>query len=101
MAALCVYYAYMRIAVWDSAKARANRIKHGIRFSDAAGVLLDPMAFTEEDMTSSGERRFVTVGADYNGRMTVVVDAIGEAVPRIISARRATRKERRQYEEGI
>ena len=90
----------MRVA-WDPDKARANRIKHGIRFSDAGGVLVDPLAITTEDTTSSGERRFVTVGTDQCGRVIVVVHAMGDMGPRIISARRATRKERNQYEEGV
>jgi uncharacterized protein len=90
----------MRV-VWDPRKARANHLKHGVRFSDAEGVLFDPMAVTREDATSMSERRFVTIGADHLGRIVVVVHAPGGDELRLISARHATRKERRQYEEGI
>jgi uncharacterized DUF497 family protein len=90
----------MRKAVWDPAKARANLLKHGVGFSDAVGVLFDPLAVTKEDTTSTGEQRFVRVGSDYRGRVIVVVHTV-ESVSRIISARRATRKERSKYEEGL
>lgn len=90
-----------KAAAWDPSKARANFLKHGVRFSDAVGVLFDSMAITKEDTRAVGEQRFVRVGTDYGGRVVVVVHTIEEPVPRIISARRATRRERRQYEEGI
>jgi hypothetical protein len=48
----------MRV-VWDPRKARANLLKHGVRFSDAEGVLFDPHAITTEDRTAQGEQRFV------------------------------------------
>lgn len=90
----------MRV-VWDPAKARANLLKHGVRFSDAEGVLFDPLAITREDVTSLAEQRFVTIGADSVGRVVVVVYAPRGETLRLISARRATRKERHQYAEGI
>jgi len=90
----------MRI-VWDPRKARTNLAKHGIRFSDAEGVLLDPTALTQEDHTAQGEQRFVSIGADFIGGVLVVVHAYDEDGVRLISARRATRKERSQYEEGV
>lgn len=88
-------------AVWDPGKARTNHQKHGVRFSDAEGALFDPLAITREDVTSMAERRFVTVGADMIGRIVVIVFTQHGEDYRIISARRATAKERRQYEEGI
>jgi hypothetical protein len=77
----------------------ANIRNHGIEFSHAATVLDDPMAVTIED-TRHGEQRFVTIGPDILGRVLVVVYAYsGEEDIRLISARRATPKERRVYEE--
>ena len=88
----------MRI-VWDVTKAAANIRNHGVEFSHAATVLDDPMAVTLED-SRHGEQRFVTVGTDLLGRILVVVYAYPEEEEiRLISARRATPKERRVYEE--
>jgi len=90
----------MRV-VWDPRKANRNWLKHGVRFSDAEGVLFDPLAVTCEDDSSPSELRYVTVGLDHLGRVLVVIHASGEGGVRIISARRATRRERTQYEEGV
>ena len=85
--------------VWDVKKAAVNVQNHGIEFSHAATVLDDPMAVTIED-TRHGEQRFVTVGSDLLDRILVVVYAYsGEEEIRLISARKATPKERRVYEE--
>lgn len=64
-------------------------------------VLFDPHAITIEDLTASGERRHVSLGMDATGRVLVVVYAYRGEDVRLISARRATRRERRQYEEGV
>jgi uncharacterized DUF497 family protein len=84
---------------WDVKKARTNFRKHGILFSDAETVLSDPLAITIED-ARHGEQRFVTIGADVEGRILVVVYSYPHesADVRLISARRARPKERRQYE---
>ena len=88
----------MRI-VWDITKAAVNLRKHGVELSHAATVLDDPRAVTVED-TRQGEQRFVTVGSDLLGRILVVVYTYPEAEEiRLISARKATPKERRIYEE--
>ena len=86
--------------IWDTKKAAANIRKHsGIEFSHAATVLDDPMAVTIED-SQHGEQRFVTIGSDILGRVLVVVYAYaGEEEIRLISARKATPKERKTYEE--
>lgn len=90
----------MRV-IWDPQKARANLVKHGVRFSDAEVVLFDPGALTREDEDIEGEQRFVTVGSDTLGHnLTVVYTYQGEVI-RLISARKATGSERRTYEEGI
>lgn len=86
---------------WDPEKAKLNLRKHGIHFSDAEGVLFDPYALTEEDKAAEGEQRYVTIGLDPLGRVLVVVYTYRGDDIRLISARRATRKERRSYEEGI
>ena len=86
---------------WDPIKARANLAKHGVRFSDAESVLFDPGALTREDEDAEGEQRFISVGSDAMGRvLTVVYSHQGEVI-KMISARQATRMERRIYEEGI
>jgi len=88
----------MRV-VWDLNKAAGNIRNHGVEFSHAATVLDDPMALTIDD-TRHGEQRFVTVGSDIIGRTLVVVYSYtGEDEIRLISARKATPKERRVYEE--
>jgi uncharacterized DUF497 family protein len=86
---------------WDPKKAQANLRKHGVRFSDAEAVLLDPHAISREDPTSADERRFGSVGLDVLGRVVVVVYSYREEDLRLISARLATPNERRQYEKGI
>jgi hypothetical protein len=85
---------------WDARKAAANRSKHGIDFADAVTVLDDPMALTVAE-EEPAEERWVTLGVDAMGRLLVVVYTWrgGECI-RIISARSATRAERRQYEDG-
>ena len=75
--------------------------KHKVRFSDAEAVLFDPMALTIEDKSSQGEQRFVSVGSDALNRILVVVYTYRGADIRLISARKATPKERKAYEEGI
>ena len=83
---------------WDAAKEAVNFRKHGVDFAGAWSVFDDVFAITIPD-ESSAEERFMTLGVDALGRVIVVVYTWrGEAV-RIISARKATRRERRQYEE--
>ena len=85
--------------IWDTKKAAANIRKHGIEFPHAATVLYDPMAVTIEDK-SHDEQRFATIGADLIGRILVVVYTYaGEEEIRLISARKATSKERTIYGE--
>jgi uncharacterized DUF497 family protein len=86
---------------WDPAKVESNFREHKIRFSDAEAVLFDPMALTIEDETTEREERFVSVGADALNRVVVVVYTYRGEDIRLISARRATRRERKAYEEGI
>lgn len=86
---------------WDKAKAKLNAAKHDIRLSEVEPVLYDPLAITTEDITADGEHRFITVGADMFGRvLTVVYTWRGDTI-RLISARKATNREKRSYESGI
>ena len=86
---------------WDPAKAEANRAKHDVRFADALFVFSDEAALTAED-PHPDEERFVTVGMDALARLLVVVWSWrGEATICLISARRATKREREQYARGV
>jgi uncharacterized DUF497 family protein len=86
---------------FDPRKDAANVAKHGVSLADADGVLLDPLAITIEDDAAEGESRFVTLGVSSFGSLMVVVwTERGEDI-RLISARKATPKERRDYEAGI
>jgi len=86
---------------WDQSKRLANLRKHGVDLSDAVGVLEDTRAITVED-THHEEQRFKTLGVDYLGRLLVVAYAYsGADVIRIVSARKATKRERQQYEARI
>jgi len=82
---------------WDPNKARANLRKHGVDFADAATVFDDPLAVTISD-EGSEEYRFVTIGSDAEGHILVVVYSWRGYNIRIISARAATRNERKHYE---
>ena len=82
---------------WDYLKATLNLEKHNVDFADAVTVLDDDLAITIRDETS-GEERFVTLGIDALGRLLVVVYTSREDCIRIISARKATPRERRRYE---
>lgn len=85
---------------WDPAKAASNFQKHGIRFADAVTALEDDLALTIEDSTVE-EERWVTLGRDGLGRVLVVVYTWRGEHLRLISARKATRRERWQYEESL
>jgi uncharacterized protein len=92
---------------WDPAKAAVNLAKHGVAFEAAMTVFLDPLARSRFDEDNSDEEdRFVTLGKAKNGQLLVVVHTYVERAPhrvhiRIVSARRPTGREARQYREGI
>jgi len=83
---------------WDRRKAEINLKKHAVDFADAVAVFSDDRAITLQD-DSIDEERFVTLGIDALGRVLVVAYTWRGGRLRLISARRATRRERRQYEE--
>ena len=86
---------------WNPNKAAENLLKHGVSFEEASTVFFDPLSATGADPDHShGESRFVTFGVSSSGRILVVAHMErGDAI-RIISAREATRAERKIYEEG-
>jgi uncharacterized protein len=88
---------------WDRAKAKANHQKHGVSFAEAASVFLDPLALTYPDPDHSlGENRFITIGLSSQERVLFASHQdLDEEHMRIISARRATRREVHDYEEGL
>jgi len=88
------------LAEWDPGKARLNVRKHGISFADAVASLEDEAALTMRDPFSDDEERWVAMGRDGLGRvLPVVYTWRGESV-RLISARKATGRERGLYEDA-
>jgi hypothetical protein len=86
---------------WDSQKAAENLRKHGVSFHDAATVFDDPLAITYPDPDhSEGESRWLTFGVSAESRLLVVAHADAGDTIRVISARHATRSERKIYEES-
>ncbi len=87
---------------WSPEKARTNRKKHGISFEEAATVFGDPLAITitDPDHSSPGDERIITIGQSRRSILLIVVHSEKEDVVRIISARRATARETRDYEEA-
>jgi uncharacterized DUF497 family protein len=85
---------------WDPRKARSNEKKHGVSFEEAQSVFFDEQAlFLEDPQPPHKEERFILLGVSASIRLLVVVHALPEGdVIRIISARKATRMETRQYE---
>ena len=86
---------------WDSVKAKSNRLKHRVFFSEVEPVFYDPDAISFEDMESKGEARYVVIGLDSLARIVVVVYTYRGNMIRLISARRANKSEQQFYEKGI
>ncbi|BDS23915.1 TPA: BrnT family toxin [Enterobacter asburiae] len=89
---------------WDTNKAKSNLIKHGIRFEEAVLVFDDPYHLSLQDRHENGEFRWQTIGLVHGLIVIMVAHTIrfesGDEVIRIISARKADRKERSRYEHG-
>lgn len=87
---------------WDHRKAVANRRKHGVSFDEASTVFDDPLAVTfEDDSHSTNESRELIIGHSIGGQFLMVsFTERPDAIIRLISARPATQKERRDYEEN-
>jgi len=86
---------------WDPVKAKLNRLKHRVFFSEVEPVFYDPVAISVEDKNAEGEARYITIGLDSLLRVVVVVYTYRDNVIRLISARRATKAEQKIYEKGI
>lgn len=87
---------------WDARKAAENRHKHQLTFEEATTVFLDPLAITFQDPDHSiDEGREITIGSTMKGLVVFVSHCERGDRIRIISARRTTPSERKQYEEGI
>lgn len=85
---------------WDKTKAKQNQTKHSVSFADTFAVFEDANALTLDQMVG-GEERHATIGMDAFGRVLVVVYTWRGDNIRIISARKATRSEVRQYESEL
>jgi uncharacterized protein len=83
---------------WDPKKAERNLRKHGVEFVDAVIVFDDDRAITLPD-EHPGEERYLTVGMDAHGGVLAISYALHGSTIRIISARKATSRERAQYED--
>jgi hypothetical protein len=86
---------------WDPAKDEANRRKHGLSFREAISAFMDPLSITILDPDHSvDEERFLLLGENHMGHLLVVSHTDRQDRIRIISVRKADRRERRQYEQG-
>jgi hypothetical protein len=85
--------------IWDEHKADSNLKKHrGVSFEEAATCLLDPMALVVEDPDAEGEQRFILTGMSSNASLLTVCYCLpDESSIRIISARKATKREENSY----
>jgi len=87
---------------WDANKARANLVKHAVSFQEATTVFGDPVSVTIPDPAhSQAENRFIVLGRSHSDRILVVVHTERGDNIRIISARPASRRERKNYEQVI
>ena len=83
---------------YDPSKAELNERKHSVSFDEATSVLFDPMGLSFEDNNSEYEHRWVLLGMSSKDRLLVVVYTLrDDEIIRLISARKATRKEVKQY----
>ena len=89
---------------WDEAKAKSNLRKHGVRFEDAMLVFADPFAMVEQDRSEGGELRWQTLGLVADIVLLLVAHTVRDEkqdeIIRIISARKAVRKERKRYDQN-
>ena len=91
----------MLLFEWDLGKARKNIRSHGVSFDEASTAFGDALSLTIYDpLHSDDEDRFVLIGNSHKNRLLVVVHTERGNRIRIISARKATKNERRQYEEN-
>lgn len=86
---------------WDPTKDVANRRKHGVSFREAISAFMDPLSITIPDPDHSlEEERFFLLGENHKGQLLVVSHTDRQDRIRIISVRKADRRERKEYEQG-
>jgi uncharacterized DUF497 family protein len=86
---------------WDEDKAASNRRKHGVSFEEAASIFADPLAaIFDDEVHSAEEQREILIGHSAKNRLLLVCFTERGGTVRIISARRATKREREDYEEN-
>jgi hypothetical protein len=86
---------------WDDGKARLNHENHGVRFDEAATVFVDPLArIFQDEAHSVQEEREIIIGHSSRNRLLLICFTERGDMIRIISARKATKKERSDYEEN-
>jgi uncharacterized DUF497 family protein len=89
---------------WDEAKARSNEREHGVRFEDAMLVFADPWAMMDQDRVEGGELRWQTLGMVGGFVLLLLAHTVRtedqDEIIRIISARKAARKERKRYDQN-
>jgi uncharacterized DUF497 family protein len=91
----------MLLFEWDPNKAKKNLAIHGITFDEASTAFKDTLSLTVYDpLHSESEDRFVLIGSSHKNRLLVVIHTEHEERIRIISARKAAKDERKQYEEN-
>lgn len=89
------------IVEWDPVKAEINLKKHQVSFEEASTVFDDPLFITFLDVEhSDDEERYITLGLSQRNRLLLIAHTDREGIIRIISARKATNKERRFYEQA-
>ena len=92
----------MLLFEWNNKKAKKNQINHEISFDEASTAFGDSLSFTIYDpLHSEVENRFILIGTSIKNRLLVVVHTERNDHIRIISARKATNKERRYYENNV
>jgi uncharacterized DUF497 family protein len=85
---------------WDDAKSETNLQKHGLSFEDASIVFSGPCVTFEDTRFDYGEQRFITLGA-LAGRIVVIAHALREDATRIISMRKANKREQKIYQKRL
>lgn len=86
---------------YDSRKAATNLRKHGISFKEASSCFYDQLALAMEDSHSESEYRWILIGLSRRQRYLTVVYTLRENIVRIISARKSTRREKRDYAKRV
>jgi len=87
--------------IWDKNKAKLNLVKHNLSFEEAATVFADPLAFVFDDVEHTrAEQRALIIGHTSKNKVTIVSFTERDQHIRIISARKATKKEKQDYEEN-